>query len=187
MRLRHLATVVSIGVAATVAAPLAAYADTTPAPTPTDAATSSDAQSCPSLPSYVEGRPAHLHPLATTGDYLWHDGTGWHLRVTHPTRQRMVFRGVITASAPISFRAVRDEKRDKVTLSADKRTLVFRFVNYGGIDGVDFTDSCSATTKFALALDGHRLGRNHIFIGAHSARPPHDPFVISRVASATAA
>ena len=171
MRLRRLAPVTALTVvAATMALPLSAYADTTAAAAP----------ACAPLPSYVDGRPAHLHVHAATGDYLWHDANGWHLRVTHPTRQRMVFRGVITASGPITFQRVRDEHRDKVVLSSDKRTMVFRFVNYGGIDGVDFVDSCATTTKFALALNGHRLGRNHVYIGANSARPPHDPFVISR-------
>ena len=92
----------------------------------------------------------------------------------------MVFRGVITASSPMTFQRVRDEQRDKVTLLNGGKTLVFRFVNHGGIDGVDFADSCASTTKFALALDGHRLGRNHIYIGARSAPPARDPFVISR-------
>ena len=179
MKLRRFAALATTGVAvATVAMPMSAYADTTT--TPTTSPTPTAASGCAPLPSYVDGRPAHLHARAATGDYLWHDSNGWHLRVTHPTRQRMVFRGVISATAPISFQPVRDEKRDKVTLSADHKTLVFRFVNYGGIDGVDFTDSCASTTKFALALDGHRLGRNHIYIGANSARPLHDPFAISR-------
>ena len=118
--------------------------------------------------------------MPVVADYLWHDASGWHLRVTHPTSSRVVFRGVITSSSPVTFQRVRDEKHDLVTLSSDKRTLVFRFVNHGGIDGVDFTDSCAATTKFALSRGRHLLGRNHIYIGANSARPSHDPFVISR-------
>ena len=99
----------------------------------------------------------------------------------------MVFRGVITASAPMTFQRVRDEQRDKVALLNGGKTLVFRFVNHGGIDGVDFTDSCATTMKLALALNGHRLGINRIYIGAHSARPAHDPFVISRQTAQPAA
>jgi hypothetical protein len=179
MRLRRLVPITTlcagVTMSAAVAAPVAAYADT-PALAP-----------CAPLPSYVDGRPAHLHVRASTGDYLWHDSAGWHLRVTHPTRNRVVFRGVITASSPITFQRVRDEKRDRVALSSDKRTLTFRFVNYGGIDGVDFTDNCASTTRYAFALDGHRLSRNRIYIGAHSARPPHDPFVISRQVAQPAA
>jgi len=160
-------------VGATVALPATAYADdTTPAP--------ASAPACGSLPAYVDGRPADLHAHGATGDYLWHDSSGWHLRVTHPTKSRMVFRGIITASSPMTFQRVRDEAHDKVTLLNSGKTLVFRLVNHGGIDGVDFTDACASTIKLTLALNGHRVGRNRIFIGTHSARPAHDPFVISR-------
>ena len=185
MRVRRLTTVtvgviaVGIGTASGVAP--SAYADTAPT------ATSPEPTACAPLPAYVEGRPAHLHVRAATGDYLWHDASGWHLRVTHPSRHRAVFRGVITADAPMHFQRVRDEKHDKVMLSADEKTLVFRFINHGGIDGVDFTDSCASTTKFSFALNGHRVGRNHIYIGANSARPARDPFVISRNDAAAAA
>jgi len=162
-------------VCAVVALPAAAYADdTAPAPTTPSAST------CGALPSYVEGRPAHLHARGAAGNYLWHDDSGWHLRVTHPTRSRMVFRGVITASSPMTAQRVRDEQHDKVALLNAGKTLVFRFVNHGGIDGVDFTDSCASTMKLALTVNGHRLGLNHIYIGAQSSRPAHDPFTISR-------
>ena len=178
MKLTTVVTALLTTAFAAVALPATAYADDV-APSPTSA--------CGALPSSVEGRPAHLHVRGATGDYLWHDDSGWHLRVTHPTKTRMVFRGVITASSPMTFQRVRDERQDQVTLADGGKTLVFRFVNHGGIDGVDFTDSCASTMKLALALNGHRLGRNHIYIGAHSARPAHDPFVISRQAAQPAA
>jgi hypothetical protein len=166
------AAVTTSALAATVVVPMTAYADTGTASTP--------APACAALPSYVEGRPADLHARAAAGDYLWHDSEGWHLRVTHRTTRRMVFRGVISASAPLTYRRVRDESRDRVVASGDGTKLVFRFVNHGGIDGVDFADGCAATLKLVFAVNGHRLGRNHVFVGAHSARPAHNPFVIAR-------
>jgi len=74
-----------------------------------------------------------------------------------------------------------------VGVSTAAPVAAYRFVNHGGIDGVDFTDSCAATTKFALSRGGHLLGRNHIYIGANSARPAHNPFVISRADAQPAA
>jgi len=184
MRFHRLATAAAgLGItAAVVVAPSAAYADdgTTTGSTATPPA-------CGALPSYVEGRPANLHVHGATGDYLWHDAKGWHLRVTHRTRSRMMFRGVIRSDAPMTFQRVRDESADRVRLSSDGKTLVFRFVNHGAIDGVDFADSCADTIKLGLLLDGHRLGLNHVYIGAHSARPDHNPFVISRTPTPTAA
>jgi hypothetical protein len=155
-------------VAVTTAAPAAAYADTT--------ATSP----CGTLPTGVEGRPANLHVLGKTGDYLWHDDKGWHLRVTHPSRSRVVFRGVVVASSPMTFQRVRDEAHDKVAISSDGLTMAFRFVNHGGIDGVDFADDCASTVKVALSINGHRLVRSHIYVGKAATHPAHNPFVISR-------
>ena len=173
-RLATAAVAVS-AVALTVATPVSALADTTNPPT------------CGALPSYVDGRPADLHVRGAAGVYLWHDASGWHLRVTHRTSKRMIFRGVVVADAPMTFTPVRDETQDKVALSSDGTKLVFRFVNHGGIDGVDFTDNCASTMKFALAVNGHHLSRNGVYIGAQSARPDHNPFVISRAAAASAA
>jgi len=157
-----------------------AYADTTPVP-------SSSSSTCGALPTWVQGMPAHLKAGAATGDYLWHDSNGWHLRVTHATKHQKVFTGTITATSPITFARVRDERHDKTTLSADKKKLTFRFVNYGGIDGVDFGDACATSTHFAFAIDGHKASRNQIYIGRHSSRPGTNPFTITRRSSATAA
>jgi hypothetical protein len=190
MRLHRLATAaVSLGItAAVVTAPTAAFADDGTTTSSTGSTTTTTPTTdCAPLPSYVEGRPGNLHVRGATGDYLWHDGNGWHLRVTHRTKHRTVFRGVIRSDAPMTFQRVRDEKQDKVWLSSDGKTLAFRFVNYGAIDGVDFADSCASTVKFGLLLAGHRLGLNHIYIGAHEARPDHNPFVISRTPAPTAA
>lgn len=181
MRINRLAAaaVTISAVAAVVAAPMTAYADT--GTTAGDSSTTgASAPACGPLPSYVEGRPADLHVRGAAGDYLWHDSSGWHLRVTHRTTNRMVFRGVIVASGPLTYQRVRDETRDKVVQSSDRTKLVFRFVNHGGIDGVDFADTCASTLKFVFAVNGHRVGRNGIYIGANSARPAHDPFVIAR-------
>ena len=182
MRLRSLASVIAVGVTAvTVATPMSAYADTGADPSATTPTP------CGALPSYVEGRPADLHVRGAAGDYLWHDANGWHLRVTHRTTKRMVFRGVIVASGPLTFQRVRDEAHDKVALSSDGTKLAFRFVNHGGIDGVDFADSCASTLKFALAVNGHHLSRNGVYIGSQSARPDHNPFAITRADVASAA
>lgn len=173
---RLVAAAATIGaVALPVATPTAAHADTG------STAATTTAPSCGALPAYVEGRPADLRVRGAAGDYLWHDADGWHLRVTHRTTRRTVFTGVIVASSPMTFQRVRDEAHDKVVLNSDGTRLAFRFVNHGGIDGVDFADSCATTMRFGFAVGGRHLGRNGIYIGSHSARPAHDPFVISRL------
>ena len=184
MRVHRLAVaVVTAGLVAAV--PTMAYADATG--DPSVGTTDPSATTCGALPSYVEGRPADLHVRGAAGDYLWHDASGWHLRVTHRTTRRLVFRGVIVSSAPLTFARVRDEAHDKVTLSGDGTTLVFRFVNHGGIDGVDFTDGCASTLKLALAVNGRHLTRDRIYVGGQSVHPDHNPFAILRADAAPAA
>lgn len=186
MRAHRLAAVaLTAAVAASVALPMTAYADAGTTSTSTPTATSTPP--CAALPSSVDGRPAGLHVRGAAGDYLWHDAAGWHLRVTHRTAGRMVFAGVIVASGPMTFQPVRDEARDKVVSTADATKLAFRFVNHGGIDGVDFADSCATTLKLALVVDGHHLRRDRIYLGAQSTHPAHNPFVISRSTAQPAA
>lgn len=170
-----------VAAAGAVAAP-AAYADGTDG-----SPSAGSGASCAPLPAWTHGQPAHLHARGATGGYLWHDNDGWHLRVTHRTKHKMVFTGIVSASSPITFARVKDEARDKVTLSPDHKRLTFRFVNYGGLDGVDFTDACAISARFAFAVDGHRATRNQVYVGAHSARPRSNPFTINRHDSATAA
>jgi hypothetical protein len=125
----------------------------------------------------VTGQPTLLKAGASSGDYIWHDHNGWHLRVTHPGHQRVVFTGVITSPRPIHFERVQDERNDTIALADGGTRLTFRFVNYGYLDGADFVDSCAATT-FRLADAGTLLTPNHIYLGTHAARPSNNPFTI---------
>lgn len=151
------------------------------APTPTPAG-SPAATGCVtgSLPAVVQGEPSGLRAGAAAGDYVWHDAQGWHVAVTHATSKRMVFTGTIRATRPLTYARVRDEHNDKVSLSADKLTLTFRFVNYGHIDGVDIGADCARVVRFAFRVDGTAVPRTHVFLGAHGRHPTSDPFAVER-------
>ena len=147
------------------------------APATADAATTTG---CRALPAWTQGRPAGFHPQAPAGDYIWHNDYGWHVRVTHRGTGRMVFTGVITTPAPMHVRLVKDERRDHVVLSSDRLRLAFRLVNHGAVDGFDFVESCAQTTKFSLFVNTHRTPLTRIDVGAASAHPTSNPFVIER-------
>ena len=133
-------------------------------------------------PASVQGRPLLFHAGARAGDYIWHDAKGWHLRVTHPGKAGVVFSGKIVSSAPLDEVPVRLEARDVVTLSADKKTITYRFVNYGGVDGFDFRASCSDRLVFTSRMAGLKLPDWRVRLGPHSRPPLENPFVIRRVA-----
>ena len=74
-----------------------------------------DHAACPDThwPAAVQGMPTNLHAGARGGDYFWHDKNGWHLRVTHHGKRKVVFTGRIVSSTPITVTGVqaREERR----------------------------------------------------------------------------
>jgi hypothetical protein len=130
-------------------------------------------------PATVQGRPERLHAGSTNGFYVWHDSSGWHLRTTTPTRTAHVFTGRITSTGAIKVVSrVRDENDDRITVSGN--TLVFRFVTYAGIDGVDFTIGCTSSVGFALREGGSLIPPSLIFLG-HTGRARANPFSVHRI------
>jgi len=175
-------------VLALVAAPASTFAATDTGSTTATAATTTATVATTTTtctdghwPSSVQGRPTEFHAGASAGDYIWHDSTGWHVRVTHPGKGRVVFTGTIVASAPLDAVPVKLEKNDVVTVSADKRTITYRLVNYGAIDGFDFRASCASRISFGGRADGVRLATWRIRLGHFDRHPLENPFVVSRV------
>ncbi len=167
-----------------VAAPASAQVATTaPATAPTTAPTTT---SCPTgtLPAAVQGAPASFRAGRPAGYWVWHDAHGWHLRVTHNTRTRLVFTGVVTATNPMTTVRVRDEAHDRVVRSADRRTTTFRFTNYGGVDGIDVTAACATTVSFRLYAAGHLVSPSRIHLGAKAAAATSNPFGVTRIPAA---
>ena len=116
---------------------------------------------------------------------MWHDGTGWHLRVTHKTDARRVFSGtIVTAGRFVGVSSVRLEGHDSRTVSADHHTIAFRFENHGAIDGLNFRTRCAPSITFTFVSDGKVLPASKVTIGHDGVNPASDPFTISpRVAA----
>jgi hypothetical protein len=129
-------------------------------------------------PAWADGRPA-----ADPGVRVWHSSTGWHVRVTHESMKDRVFAGeILTSGRIVSATPVRLEKNDALVTGADKHGLLFRFNNYGGVDGFDFTTSCAPFLEFGFTSDARLVGPPRISIGVGGRHPAHDPFVIRRTA-----
>ena len=122
----------------------------------------------------VQGAPAGFTAGDRGGDYLWHDGTGFHLRVTHRNDSRQVYSGLITSSAPMRIDPVRLERGDVLRLSPDRRSFAFAFADYGRIDGVNFHTDCAATlTVSRLRIGTTALPANRVYLGSmRHIRPP---------------
>jgi hypothetical protein len=133
-------------------------------------------------PSSVQGVPTTFKAGASAGDYIWHGSTSWHLRVTHPGSGRVVFTGKVVASAPVEGTPVKLEPNDVVSLSADRKTITYRLVNYGRIDGFNFTTACARQIAFGGWMSGVRLPTWRIWIGHYGRHPLENPFAVRRIA-----
>jgi len=152
------------------------------AATPTAAATDgSTATACTggAWPRSVQGMPT-LHAGSPAGDYLWHDATGWHLRVTHVGTAGVVFSGTIRANHKLHVTGYRLETGDKFTVSADGLSVSYRFVNHGRIDGLNFTTECATRLGISGRMSGALLPIRRIWIGHLGRHPLQNPFVILR-------
>ena len=136
-------------------------------------------------PGAVDGRPTQLQVGADAAVYLWHDSTGWHLRATHAGTGKQVITGKITSDGAIYGVARRTEKKDRVSHTASRHTITFRFTNYGGIDGLDFKVRCGKHLRFNGQLDKKQLAPEQVWMGTSNQHPEKVPFQITRVKSSS--
>jgi hypothetical protein len=148
---------------------------------PTTAAASSPTCDEGRWPAATQGMPVGYHSGARAGDYLWHNSNGWHLRTTHVSSSRIVFTGRIVSDKPLTVTGVRLERGDTFTLSADKLTLTYRFVNHGNVDGLDFKTACATRLRVRGSMAGAKLPIGRISIGRAGHHPLSNPFTIARL------
>jgi hypothetical protein len=131
-------------------------------------------------PAWVQGRPDGFEAGDIGGVYLWHDGDGWHLRVTHANNDQAVFAGVIrTPGRLVDVHPIALEQADQLTVGPDQHTMTFRFSNYGHIDGIDFHTRCAPVIRFAFDRGGHLLPADRVFVGDDK-NHPGNPFRVAR-------
>ena len=136
---------------------------------------------CGAWGARVQGAPTFFNATDRTGDYLWHDDTGFHLRVTHRGVGREDFTGTIASPTPMHLRPVRLEGYDRADLSSDGRTLTFLFADHGYIDGIDFTTECAdQLTVGPLSVNDYALPPERVFLGVARVNPGQIPFEIHR-------
>jgi hypothetical protein len=175
-RVRRIATLGIVGVALTATPLIATTGPATATTTPSCKQVTDD-----KWPQWVQGRPDGIDPHTTAATYMWHDGNGWHIRVTHRGDNRKTFSGQLSTQGNfVHASAVRLEKGDQFQVSTDKHSLTFLFKNFGGIDGVNFHTHCAPAIQFAFQSDGKSTKPSHIVIGQHNRHPRNNPFTITR-------
>jgi hypothetical protein len=134
-------------------------------------------------PQAVQGRPATFQ-AGDDGVYLWHDvDGGWALRATHSgPHDRVIIAGTLhTDGRFVLVHRVRDEGNDIVAVSANHRTILFRFVNYGLVDGLDFATHCSTGFSASFYISGALAPTDAVHLGADEVSPTSNPFDVERM------
>lgn len=131
----------------------------------------------------VEGQPLAYQALSD-GAYLWLGADGsWALRVTHTDgRNRAIFSGSLTLPRGkfVDVGEIGKTGSDIVAEGPGGRTIVFRFVNFGPVDGLDFSTRCATALKVNLHMSGALLPATDIHLGANEVSPPGNPFRVQR-------
>ena len=91
-----------------------------------------------------------------------------------------MFSGRIVADQPLTVKGVRLEGSDSFALSADKKTLTYRFANYGNTDGLDIRTACASKLHIRGSMEGEKLRVGRIWIGRAGVHPLSNPFTIAR-------
>jgi hypothetical protein len=155
---------------------------TLPAPA---APPSAPADTCvkPGWAQAVQGAPTSF-AAGSDGAYVWYDPDGgWALRFTHADPQdTQIFAGSlsVTSGQFLDLTSLSDRPRDIVALSPNKRTIYFRFVDFGVLDGLNFATHCTKAFAIRIYEGGSLLPANAVHLGSSSANPPSDPFKVAR-------
>ena len=167
----------------------AALAIATPAP----AMTLTGAQVCGDGPWIgpngidVNGQPT-FDPGDAGAAYIWHDGSGWHLRTTDVVNSPHHYTGTITVSpdAAVTYlQTVKTDPGDSVWLT-NGRVIHYDLTTYSGVDGIDFGVSSCAGSKahealeFDLAYNGQNQDVQRIKLGPGRQHPLFATFDVYR-------
>ena len=156
---------------------------TSSSPTASPSSSSSSSRTClgqhdDGWPLAVDGRPAGLD-AGDHGIYLWHDRDGWHLRITHVNDNARLYTGSIVTDGTLTAQPVKLEKDDVWKIGPNDHALGFAFVNYGGIDGLDFQTSCAQFLRFDFKIDGASVPFA-VHVGEDGHHPAELPLTVLR-------
>src|SRR5579875_2477004 len=105
----------------------------------------------------------------------------WALRVTHyGPRDRAVFSGILQTGGKFVDVHSFGQGNDIVAVARNQHAIVFRFVNYGWVDGLDFATTCSAGFTVSIDVNGQRASPGAIHLGSGGVSPASNPFRVQR-------
>ncbi len=146
-------------------------------------ASDADAGACAAgehWPVSAAGRPA-AHP-ETDAVYVWHTSRGWRVRVNDPGADRAVFTGSVKVDGQVFGVGRHLESGAEGVVNTGAHAAYFRFVNYGGVDGLNFGTRCSSTLTVNVKRNGVAVPADHVYVGSTGQHPTSIPLTIERAA-----
>ncbi len=129
------------------------------------------------------GEPLQFFPGRPAMYAVWHNVTGWHLRVT-TAKQFRRFHGSIDVVDGTFSKVVThvlepvSPKHDRWRWGPGGNNIAFDFRTDRGVDGIHFQVSKEAKfLRFNLNLDG-QTALDRVFIGLKGTHPNADPFYL---------
>ena len=94
-----------------------------------------------------------------------------------------IFSGTLSTGGQfVDVRRAQGEQDDIVIVSPDKHTILFRFVNFGRVDGIDFTTRCAQGFATSIYIGGQLASTASVHLGSAESQPASNPFTTERVA-----
>ena len=94
---------------------------------------------------------------------------GFALRVTHSgKRVNAIFSGTLTTTTGkfVDAQGIGDQGNDIVAVGPSGRTILFRFVDFGQVDGLDFGTHCTVAFKVNIHISGSLAPVSALHLGA---------------------
>ena len=129
-------------------------------------------------PVSAAGRPA-AHP-ETDAVYVWHTSRGWRVRVNDPGADRAVFTGSVKVDGQVFGVGRHLESGAEGVVNTGAHAAYFRFVNFGGVDGLNFKTRCSTTFALTVKRNGVTVPADHVYVGASGQHPSSVPLTIDK-------
>jgi hypothetical protein len=130
-------------------------------------------------PLNLEGEPVLLNGSAGNPDgyFIWHDGSGIHLRVA-TSNEKHVFSGYISTDG--RFENIMTKSSDEGDFSRLTRSdkLQFQLTTDTKVSGIDWTIFDGRFIRFNLSKDGQQIDINQIYLGKDGWHPSDADFSI---------
>ena len=129
-------------------------------------------------PTNMEGEPVALLQQHLEGYFIWHDGSGIHLKVAAANGLKHTFTGIIETDGRIENVMSKTSDSSDYSRLFYHDTLKFQLSASDQISAIDFNIWDGRYVRFELSMDGQKIDTNKIYFGSDGWHPNNSIFTI---------